>query len=100
PEYLRSESSLAASAQNPAPSLTDQALAPLLAQAIQIWTAAGLTQDQATRLANLQVRITDLPDGILGQAEDNRISIDPDADGYGWFIDPTPGDSAEFGLVL
>ncbi|HUL53652.1 MAG TPA: LEPR-XLL domain-containing protein, partial [Opitutaceae bacterium] len=99
-ESLRSEPSLAAAAQNPAPSLTDQALAPVLEQALAVWSAAGLTQDQIDRLAKVEVHVADLPDGVLGWTEGNRISIDPEADGYGWFIDPTPGVSSEFAIMV
>jgi hypothetical protein len=42
------------------------------------------------------VRIADLPDSYLGLASPGLITLDRDAAGYGWFVDPTPGDDAEF----
>jgi hypothetical protein len=100
PDYLRSEPRLAAAAQNPGPSLTDQALAPVLEQAIRLWIAGDIGGSLAERLANLEVRIVDLPRGILGQADGDLILIDADADGFGWFVDPTPGESSEFEVTL
>ncbi|MBK8118793.1 MAG: hypothetical protein IPK39_05885 [Sulfuritalea sp.] len=99
-EYLRSESSLAATAQNSASRLTDQALAPVLEHALRIWETAGIDGTLAGRFANLQFRIADLPEAILGETVGNQITIDPDATGHGWFVDATPADSAEFGIAL
>ena len=99
-DYLRSEPSLAAPAQNSTPSLTDEALAPVLEQALRLWMAAGIDGALADRIANLDVRIVDLPDGILGQTDGDVILIDADADGFGWFVDATPGESSEFGITF
>ena len=100
PDYLRSEPGLAATAQNPIPSLTEQALAPVLEHAIRMWIAGGSDGSLAERLASLEFRIVDLPVGILGQADGQLILIDADADGFGWFVDPTPGESSEFKVTL
>ena len=45
---------------------------------------------------NLTVEIVDLPGNLLGQASANTIWIDIDAAAYGWFVDTSPGDDAEF----
>ena len=33
---------------------------------------------------------------LLGQAAGQSITLDADAAGYGWYVDPTPLDDAEF----
>ena len=76
--------------------LTEQDLALVVQQAISNWLATGISSVLAERLANAQVRIADLPEGILGMTERTTITIDSDADGRGWFVDPTPGDDSEF----
>ena len=47
-------------------------------------------------LANVSVKIADLPGNLLGETVGNAILIDRDAAGYGWFVDLTPGDDREF----
>jgi hypothetical protein len=44
------------------------------------------------------VSIADLPGAMLGLATGNVITIDTNAAGYGWFIDPTPQDDSEFSV--
>jgi Ca2+-binding RTX toxin-like protein len=80
--------------------LTEQSITLVLQEAIRIWTAAGLTSDQARRLADLQVLIADLPDGELGTADQNLITLDATAAGRGWFVDTTPDDNSEFLTTL
>ena len=50
-------------------------------------------------LSHVDVRIADLAGPLLGMAGTGVITIDQDAAGYGWFIDPTPADDSEFGAV-
>jgi hypothetical protein len=76
--------------------VSDADLQPLLQQALGLWTQTGLTQLQSQRLAQIQVSVVDLPAGQLGWAEGFQISIDTDAGGRGWFVDPTPDDASEF----
>ena len=53
---------------------------------------------------SIEFEYANLPDGQLGMGivlpDSNqyrfRISIDTDADGRGWFVDPTPVDNEEF----
>jgi len=40
--------------------------------------------------------VVDLPDSMLGLALPNTIQIDVNAAGFGWFVDATPEDNAEF----
>ena len=49
-----------------------------------------------TRSINVVIR--DLPGLVLGRFEDGTLYLDTDAAGYGWFVDGTPGDDAEFTL--
>ncbi|HEU4646005.1 MAG TPA: LEPR-XLL domain-containing protein, partial [Burkholderiales bacterium] len=43
-----------------------ESVTPILAEALRLWTATGLTQDQADRLAGIEVRFADLPGAQLG----------------------------------
>jgi Matrixin len=61
------------------------------------WAGLGATWQQIELLRQVDVAIADLPDGSLGFTAGSTIRIDPDAAGYGWFIDPTPWDDLEFG---
>ncbi|NEQ43018.1 MAG: hypothetical protein F6K00_05440 [Leptolyngbya sp. SIOISBB] len=60
-------------------------------------------------LPKITLDIRDLPTGQLAEAQLTRfdangqpiagtILIDDDANGTGWFIDPTPWESSEFGM--
>jgi cyclophilin family peptidyl-prolyl cis-trans isomerase len=86
----------------PAASPTDTAplqasqLQPLVTAAIARWTAAGAPAAVTAAMAQAQVVITTLPAGILGETFGHTIDIDPTADGYGWFIDPTPNQNGTF----
>jgi hypothetical protein len=66
---------------------------PLLEEAIERFAAAGV---DVSALGNVQVHITDLPDVTLGMAVGNTIILDVNAAGWGWFVDPTPGEDSEF----
>ncbi len=60
---------------------------------------------------NLNIEIADLPTGQLaeatitsfdptGQPNSGTLYLDTDANGLGWFIDPTPWDNTEFSTTL
>ncbi len=71
-------------------------LVPIVNEAIQrLAQATG-----SAALANVSVEIADLPGMLLGEDVGNKILIDRDAAGYGWFVDPTPADDVEFADVL
>jgi hypothetical protein len=82
-----------------AAALTAQQLAPIMEVAQARWTASGLTAEQAAALATVQVTIADLDGATLGLTSGTTITIDPTAAGYGWFLDVTPVDDAEFHFV-
>ncbi|CAM5793933.1 LEPR-XLL domain-containing protein [Rhizobacter fulvus] len=75
---------------------------PLLAEAVRRWS---LVEDASltARLGRIEIDVADLPGASLAEYLDGRITIDIDAAGMGWFIDPTPRDDREFrgsGAVL
>jgi len=83
------------------PQLTDAQLQPIVAAALDRYTAAGLSAQQAAVLRNLQFQILDLGASTeLGNARPGLIQIDDDAAGHGWYIDPTPGDDEEFSIAI
>jgi hypothetical protein len=48
------------------------------------------------KLSQVQFVISDLPGSYLGETEGNRVYIDTNAAGNGWFVDPTPTSDKEF----
>jgi hypothetical protein len=74
-------------------SLTSQQLQPLVSEAIARWAAAGAN---VGGLKDVTFQIADLPGAELGLASGNTITIDTNAAGWGWFVDPTPHDDSEF----
>ena len=79
-----------------APPLTADALAPILQQATILWTNYGLSAAQSQMLAAVRFEIADLPGAQLGVSSGGTVTLDADAAGYGWFVDPTPADNSEF----
>ncbi|WP_210420322.1 Ig-like domain repeat protein [Aquisphaera giovannonii] len=76
--------------------LTQPILAPIVAEAISRWRAAGADAKSLAALGKVDVQIADLGGPLLGMAGDGVITIDQDAAGYGWFVDATPADDSEF----
>jgi DNA-binding beta-propeller fold protein YncE len=66
---------------------------PLLAEATTRWQGGGA---DPSGLAIFEIRITDLGGTTLGLASGRTIWLDDNAGGWGWFVDPTPGDDSEF----
>jgi subtilisin-like proprotein convertase family protein len=82
-----------------APALLSNArLAPIVAEAARRWQRELGTR-ATVGLAGVKVEVADLPGGMLGEATGKTIRIDRDAAGYGWFVDPTPGDDREFAAL-
>ncbi|HSB69073.1 MAG TPA: ELWxxDGT repeat protein [Candidatus Methylomirabilis sp.] len=81
----------------PAPSVTEAELNAIVDQAIAQWADTNLVTDAALdRLEQVTVQLTDLPGLMLGQASATTVFLDVDAAGFGWFVDPTPGDNLEY----
>jgi hypothetical protein len=76
--------------------LSADLVVPLVQQAINTYASLPLTAMQQQTLRQIDVRIADLPGATLGRAVGTTITLDHNAAGYGWFVDPTPGDYAEF----
>ncbi|MEC4890008.1 MAG: hypothetical protein RI101_08095 [Nitrospira sp.] len=57
---------------------------------------SSLSFDQLTLLNQATITIADLADGYLALTSGTTITLDTDAAGYGWFVDPTPFTSEEF----
>ncbi|OAI50291.1 hypothetical protein AYO44_05755 [Planctomycetaceae bacterium SCGC AG-212-F19] len=66
--------------------LTQAQLGRVVAQAIQLWAATGLSSVQAAALHLAQFVIADLPGGLLGDTVGIVIYIDTNAAGYGWAL--------------
>ncbi len=91
---LLAANQVVASASTPA--LTQGDLQPIVRAAIARWASAGLNATTVQKLSQVQFVISDLPGSYLGQTAGNRVSIDVNAAGNGWFVDPTPAADAEF----
>jgi hypothetical protein len=74
---------------------TDTRLADIIAEAIQRWTDSELIPAGAD-LSTLTFVVIDLPEDVLGATSGTTVSIDTNADGFGWFIDTSPDDDSEF----
>jgi hypothetical protein len=78
--------------------LTEAELQPIVVEALARWSAVpGLP---TLTIEDVRVEIVDLPDGAGGRPmlgyTAGTVWIDADAGGFGWFIDATPSDDAEF----
>ncbi len=78
-----------------AATLTPDLLQPIVEEAIARWSAS-ISAAELARLRQTPISISDLADGYLGLARPDRIYIDINGAGYGWFVDPTPGTDEEF----
>jgi hypothetical protein len=76
--------------------LSPAALPALEQEALARWAATGLTSVQLHQLQNLSFQIADLGGTTLGLAVGSTIMVDDNAAGWGWFVDPTPGNDSEF----
>ena len=77
-------------------SLTAAELAPIVTAAEARWESAGLTAAQTAQLQGLQFIVTGLTPGMLGEYVPGVVYLDPKADGWGWFVDSTPGQDEEY----
>ena len=69
---------------------------PLLTEAIRRW---ALVEDAAlvARLTGVDVVFADLAGGELAEYLNGQNTLDVDAAGHGWFVDPTPRSDGEYG---
>lgn len=76
--------------------LSIDAVMPVLNEAIGRWIEAGIDPPGAELLSTVDVQIVDLGGSQLGRASGNRILLDINAAGHGWFVDPSLDDDDEF----
>ena len=65
-----------------------------VAQTLQWWS----TYAHAQTSAPIQVYVSDLPQGLLGLAWGQSLTLDVNANGLGWFVDSTSWDHNEFAV--
>ncbi|BAY26511.1 chromosome partitioning protein, ParB family [Calothrix sp. NIES-2100] len=82
------------------PSLSSKTLDLFRREAIDLWKQAGLDGQRLAQLENVTLQVADLPDAQLGLTSGQIITIDVDAAGRRWFIDPTPKDNIEFNATF
>lgn len=78
---------------------TPERLQPVAEQAIAAWSGLGLDQELVSSLAQVEVRIADLPGSTLGLSFASTVWIDRDAAGYGWRVDPSTTAVREMDLL-
>ncbi|NET08656.1 MAG: hypothetical protein F6K16_28965 [Symploca sp. SIO2B6] len=66
--------------------------------AIDQWTRLDLSVEQLDALENTPLRWDSLSGTYLGLHSADGITLDIDAAGQGWFVDPTPWESSEFSI--
>ncbi|MEK6237974.1 MAG: hypothetical protein N2C14_24950, partial [Planctomycetales bacterium] len=76
--------------------LSDADAARLVDAAIDRLATAGYADAELAALRDLDVAVADLDGATLGLASGNRILLDVDAAGHGWFLDDTPYFDEEF----
>jgi PKD repeat protein len=76
--------------------ITPELLEPVVEEAVLRWADYGIGSKYISTLQDVEFRIADLAGSTIGLALGNTIWLDIDAAGYGWFIDSTPWDDAEF----
>ncbi|WP_342725899.1 cadherin domain-containing protein [Bradyrhizobium sp. B097] len=80
--------------------LTQGELDSVVSAAITQWAKAGADSDQLAALHAVTFSVADLAGQIVGLESAGHITIDTDAAGHGWFVDPTPSDNFEFTHAL
>ncbi|MBX7166789.1 MAG: tandem-95 repeat protein [Pirellulales bacterium] len=79
-----------------APTLTAAEVPAIISEAVARWAAAGISPTVASKFGNVSLQIADLPGTQLARTVGDRIYIDLNAAGHGWFVDSTPGADEEF----
>jgi hypothetical protein len=88
----------AALAGDPSGGLTNQELQDTVTAAVQRLQQAGVSPNLISRLETATYEVGNLPAGTLGYtyASAHTVVIDPNAAGYGWFVDSAPLQDTEF----
>ena len=59
-------------------------------------TATSLLGSLGVDPSDITLNLADLPNGAVGQTTGTSITLDTNAAGHNWFIDPTPGANEEY----
>jgi large repetitive protein len=76
--------------------LTQAELDSVVAAAIAQWSAAGASSSQLAAMLAVTFSVADLAGNTVGEQSPGHITVDTNAAGHGWFVDPTPNDNSEF----
>ena len=80
--------------------LTHGELEKIFDAAVTRWTKVGyIDQARLASLDDLELTIADMAGLTLGRSSGNKIFIDSNAAGHGWFVDETPDANEEFTLT-
>lgn len=90
-------STTATTSTEPVPELSETDLGAIFEEAIDRWETSGLSVNE---LANVELRVADLPGNLLGTASETTVTLDVNAASHGWFIDVTPDDDSEFAILV
>jgi Ca2+-binding RTX toxin-like protein len=81
--------------------ITQEELDATVTAAKQLWTEAlGAGDPRLAALDQVTVLAGNLPSRMIGETMGAQIVIDRTAQGWGWFVDPTPLDNSEFTVSL
>ena len=69
---------------------------PLVNAAVDQLSGLGFSTEQLDQARQVEIKIVDLAGWTLAEASEDGITIDPDAKGFGWYIDSSPADNSEF----
>ena len=76
--------------------LTQDALDQMVSAAIHRWELAGATPEQIAAMKAVTVTVSNIAGLEVGDSTPGHVQISTNGAGYGWFVDATPGDDAEF----
>ena len=73
-----------------------ETITPLLDATRSIWERAGANQRQLKTLDAASIHLSNLDSGLAEVRANDAIHLDRDAQGRGWFVDPTPLSNSEY----
>ena len=76
--------------------LTQAELNLIVDAAIGRWAAAGATADEIAAMRGVSFTVEDLAGLVLGSSIAGHVTVDSNAAGFNWFVDPTAGDDSEY----
>jgi hypothetical protein len=72
----------------------------VLPAALERWRQAGISAEDLARLQAVTFEVADLPELELATARSTHFTIDATAAGYGWYVDLSAAEDAEFDLPV